>query len=108
MNRFDGRTVVVTGGGGGIGAALCRGFATEGARVAVLDRAKGHADGVAEALTADERALSLEQKLFDQIRRQCAAYVTRLQALAAAAAADLLLHRNNLNKCRVNKWPYLF
>ncbi|MGK0479841.1 MAG: 2-hydroxycyclohexanecarboxyl-CoA dehydrogenase, partial [Ilumatobacter sp.] len=31
MGRFDGKTVVVTGGGGGIGGALCREFAAEGA-----------------------------------------------------------------------------
>ncbi|MDY7101792.1 MAG: glucose 1-dehydrogenase [Actinomycetota bacterium] len=37
--RFEDRTVVVTGGGGGIGRALCAGFAAEGARVAVVDRA---------------------------------------------------------------------
>lgn len=37
MGRFDGKTVVVTGGGGGIGGATCRRFAKEGARVAVLD-----------------------------------------------------------------------
>jgi 2-hydroxycyclohexanecarboxyl-CoA dehydrogenase len=39
MQRFDDRTIVVTGGGGGIGRALCGGFAAEGGRVAVLDRA---------------------------------------------------------------------
>lgn len=37
MQRFDGKTVIVTGGGGGIGGATCRRFAAEGARVAVLD-----------------------------------------------------------------------
>jgi 2-hydroxycyclohexanecarboxyl-CoA dehydrogenase len=37
MRRFDNKTVVVTGGGGGIGGATCRRFAQEGARVAVLD-----------------------------------------------------------------------
>lgn len=37
MRRFDNKTVIVTGGGGGIGGATCRRFAQEGARVAVLD-----------------------------------------------------------------------
>lgn len=37
MQRFDGKTVIVTGGGGGIGGATCRRFARENARVAVLD-----------------------------------------------------------------------
>lgn len=37
MKRFEGRTVAVTGGGGGIGGATCRRFASEGGRVAVLD-----------------------------------------------------------------------
>ncbi len=37
MKRFANRTVVVTGGGGGIGGATCRRFAGEGAKVAVFD-----------------------------------------------------------------------
>ncbi len=37
MERFANRTVVVTGGGGGIGGATCRRFAGEGAKVAVFD-----------------------------------------------------------------------
>ena len=32
MERFDGKTVVVTGGGGGIGGATARRFAAEGAQ----------------------------------------------------------------------------
>ena len=35
--RHDGRVVIVTGGGGGIGAATGETFAREGAKVAVLD-----------------------------------------------------------------------
>lgn len=50
MGRFEGKTVVVTGGGGGIGGAVCRGFAAEGARVAVLDRAGDAAQATADAI----------------------------------------------------------
>ena len=63
MERFDSKTVVVTGGGGGIGGATCRRLAGEGAKVAVYDlnleaaekvaadiRAAG---GVAEAFRCD-------------------------------------------------------
>lgn len=35
--RFENKTVIVTGGGGGIGGATCRKFAEEGARVGVFD-----------------------------------------------------------------------
>ena len=37
MQRFENKTVIVTGGGGGIGGATCRRFGREGARVAVSD-----------------------------------------------------------------------
>jgi len=39
-----------------------------------------------QALSADEKALELEQQLFDQIRRQAAQYIGRLQALADTIA----------------------
>ncbi len=53
MNRFDGKTVLVTGGGGGIGGATCRRFAQEGAKVAVCDLNLEAAEKVAEAIRAD-------------------------------------------------------
>ena len=37
MASFAGKTVIVTGGGGGIGGATSRLFAARGAKVAVLD-----------------------------------------------------------------------
>lgn len=36
-NRLAGRSIIVTGGASGIGAGLCRGFASEGAHVVVAD-----------------------------------------------------------------------
>jgi 2-hydroxycyclohexanecarboxyl-CoA dehydrogenase len=60
MNRFDGKVVIVTGGGGGIGSALCHGFAAEGAAVAVLDRAADAAAGVAASIVgADGSAVAV-------------------------------------------------
>ncbi len=48
--RFAGKVVVVTGGASGIGAATCRAFAREGARVAVVDINGEGAEDVAAAL----------------------------------------------------------
>lgn len=56
MQRFEGRTVVVTGGGGGIGGATCRRFAREAARVAVFDRDVAAAERVAAAIRAEAGA----------------------------------------------------
>ena len=50
--RFEGKTVIVTGGGGGIGGATCRRFAKEGARVAVFDIDLEAAAKVADAIGA--------------------------------------------------------
>jgi 2-hydroxycyclohexanecarboxyl-CoA dehydrogenase len=52
MQRFTGKTVVVTGGGGGIGGATCKRFAAEGAKVAVLDMNLESAETVAQAIRA--------------------------------------------------------
>jgi 2-hydroxycyclohexanecarboxyl-CoA dehydrogenase len=51
--RFDGRTVIITGGGGGIGGATCHRFAREGARVAVFDLNLDAAERVAASIRKD-------------------------------------------------------
>ena len=52
MRGIKGKVTIVTGGAGGIGAAICRRFADEGAIVAVFDINKD----AAEAVVADIRA----------------------------------------------------
>lgn len=49
---LEGKVVLVTGGAGAIGRALCEGFAGAGARVAVVDRDQAACDGVARGLGA--------------------------------------------------------
>lgn len=50
--KLHNRTAIVTGGGQGIGRAICHAFASEGARVAVIDLNLDTAQKVASELTA--------------------------------------------------------
>lgn len=53
MFRLDGRSALVTGAGGGIGAAVAAAFAQAGAAVLVTDIDAGAAEAVATAITTD-------------------------------------------------------
>ena len=81
---FSGKTVLVTGGGSGIGAATCRQFASAGANVHVIDRdgaaawdafVTGYGPTKALAKSLDEdRRLALKQAFI----ASCDAYRTEL------------------------------
>jgi NAD(P)-dependent dehydrogenase (short-subunit alcohol dehydrogenase family) len=58
MFDLSGKTAVVTGSGSGIGEAIARLFARQGARVALLDVDEGAAQVVAEAIRIDGGAAS--------------------------------------------------
>jgi 2-hydroxycyclohexanecarboxyl-CoA dehydrogenase len=80
MTRFEGRTVVVTGGGGGIGGATCRRFAAEGARVAVLDVNATSAAATAAAIRdAGGTALELHCDIADRSSVDAAVAATESQ-----------------------------
>jgi 3-oxoacyl-[acyl-carrier protein] reductase len=60
---LTGRGVVVTGGAGGIGTAICRAFAAEGARVAVHHRTSA---GAARALAEELGGIAVHADLTDE------------------------------------------
>lgn len=78
MNRFGGKGVLVTGGGGAIGLAAARRFAVEGGRVAVVDRdgdkaarAAGEIGAAGLAIAAD---VGDEAQAADAVARAVAAF----------------------------------
>jgi NAD(P)-dependent dehydrogenase (short-subunit alcohol dehydrogenase family) len=56
---LEGKAVIVTGGGAGIGAAIVRGFAAQGARVGFIDRDEAAARAIAAETGAVPRVLDL-------------------------------------------------
>lgn len=59
--RYDGRSVLVTGGGSGIGEAICMRLAEEGASIAVLDYSAEAAERVVRNIVAnDGKAIALQ------------------------------------------------
>ncbi len=81
MKKLENKTVIVTGGGGGIGGATCRRFAAEGAKVAVFDMNIEAAQRVADEIkAAGGIAQAFECNITD-----------RAQVDAAVAAAETAL-----------------
>jgi meso-butanediol dehydrogenase/(S,S)-butanediol dehydrogenase/diacetyl reductase len=69
--RLDGKAAIVTGGGSGIGRAICERFAAEGASVVVADIAGDRAEEVAAAIGG--RAVPADVKVAGDVARMVAA-----------------------------------
>jgi len=91
------KVAVVTGGGGGIGAAICRKFAAEGARVAVIDL---HPE-VAELVVADIRAKGGRASAWPKVNVAERATVERAADEIAAQFGPVDIWVNNAGVSRV-------
>jgi len=69
LSRYDGRTVLVTGGGSGLGRAMAQAFAEEGASVCVIGRRQEALDETVETIGA-ARAFGLTCDVRDPARVQ--------------------------------------
>jgi 2-hydroxycyclohexanecarboxyl-CoA dehydrogenase len=110
MQGLDGKTVIVTGGGGGIGGATCRRFAREGARVAVFDMNLGTAErvaggivetgGMAQAFCCD----ITERAAVDEALAACEAALGPVDVLVNNAGWDVF---KPFTKTLVTEWEKL-
>jgi NAD(P)-dependent dehydrogenase (short-subunit alcohol dehydrogenase family) len=89
MGRFDGQVVWITGGGSGLGAAMARRFAAQGAKVAVSGRRADRLEEVAAAIRAGGgEALAVPVDVVDEAAVQAAVglIVEKLGGLDVAVA----------------------
>jgi 2-hydroxycyclohexanecarboxyl-CoA dehydrogenase len=67
VKGLAGKTVLVTGGGGAIGGAICRRFAEEDAKVLVCDRNRESAERVAREVNGSALVFDISQ--YDQVKK---------------------------------------
>jgi NAD(P)-dependent dehydrogenase (short-subunit alcohol dehydrogenase family) len=109
-NRFQGRVAVVTGGASGIGFAIAKGFAEEGASVAILDRetdagqaasAQIHAaGGVCEFNRADVSSESDVIQALDQVAK-------RFQGIDHLVNNAGMVLVKGVEECTAEEWDWV-
>lgn len=93
--RFADKTVLVTGGGGGFGAAVCERFAAEGASVLVADIDADAAGAVAARIGGRARAARVDVASSDDVAEAVAA------ATAAFGGLDIIVNNAGIVHPRV-------
>ncbi|MGN7199565.1 SDR family NAD(P)-dependent oxidoreductase [Arthrobacter sp. SAFR-044] len=93
--RFDGKTALVTGAGGGIGSAISRRLAAEGAHVFVADANETAAKEVADDLTGE--GFSAEALVFDLLDPEASAAAVQ-HIVDARGRIDVLANNAGVNR----------
>jgi NAD(P)-dependent dehydrogenase (short-subunit alcohol dehydrogenase family) len=110
MARFDGKSVLITGGGGRIGAATARRIANEGGTLVLVDRAESAVAAVASELrAAGTRAIPLiadvvSETEVDRAFAEAVAEVGRLDAVVVNAGIQLHRLDRPVHEQTVSAW----
>ena len=109
VNRFEGKSVIVTGGANGIGRATAMRLLAEGAHVSVFDIADESSDSVAQLFhSADSGALtyySTDLTREDQVEHVVASVLADRDSVeAVVAVAGLSQARKRIDKISVEEW----
>ncbi len=111
MNRLEGKTAIVTGGGQGIGRAISESFAREGATVWIPDFYLERAKATAEAITAtggracaDQVDVTDEESVKQMIERATRS-MGRIDVLVNNAGVDIL---KSIEDMTVKEFDFLF
>ena len=107
MERYIGKTAIVTGGAGGIGSAISRRLASEGAAVVIFDIKSQEAKRVAgEIVETGGRAHAIRGDLLSErdVARCVAATVKRFGGLDVVVNNAAVALRETLADCSVEDW----
>ena len=108
MKRFEGRTVLVTGGALGIGRAIVKRFHSDGATVAFLDMAEDPAKELVEALNGEVHFAKADLTKEDEVETALADLAGRVGQI------DILVNNSATAKiCKsidvsVDEWRFMF
>lgn len=111
---LEGKVAIVTGGAGGIGAAVCRIMAMHGAKVVVADLVGDRARSLAENLGAPAMALSVDLASEASIQAMVAATVERFGRLdildnnAALLTPEMARRDTNIEDMATEDWDITF